>query len=249
MIRMISICCVLLSLLPRIAQGTENPPLKLVFFDAPPFSWEKNGRVHGLAIEILNEVLVKHMKINVEYAILPWERAQIMVKQGAYDGFLNVPTEPRKAYTVASQESLLTFNFVLFANQTNPHWTELLEVRTIEDLKPFNNCHVLGTHWSKKLLMKGLKTYLVKTPRQAIHMVNMKRCDTFVAPLLIGTWAVNKLGLQKTVSGIPEAVMDQFPYHLMISNQSRYEKILPQFDKVVKKLKNEGIIETIQKKY
>ena len=240
---------IFLASISGVAQGMENSPLRLVFFEAPPFSWEKDGQVQGLAIDLLNEVLNKQMNLKVEYEIFPWERAQRMVKDGTRDGLLNVPTAARKAYTVVSKESLLTFNFIVFANQRSSNWLKLQRVKTIEDLAPFTNCHIIGTHWGKKLTLAGVKTHLVQSPRQAFLMLNTNRCDTFVAPSLIGRWAVKELGLQQALSGIPEVVMDYLPYHLMVSKRSRFRYALPEFDRIVRKLKIKGTIEAIQKKY
>lgn len=248
MVRALLFLFIFLASFSQMGQAQENSPLKLVFFNAPPFSWEKDGEVHGLAVDLLTEVLIHQMKLKVAFDIFPWERAQMLVKEGIHDGFLNRPTEKRKVYAEPSQEALLTLDFILFANIKSPHWPALQKVRHISELKRFLMCQVQGTSAIRET-QKNDNIYSVTKPKHAFLMVSENRCDVFVAPQLVGQSSVKKLGLKSSVAGIPEAKMASIPYHLMIAKQSHFRDILPQFDHVLKKLKSQKTLELIHQKY
>jgi polar amino acid transport system substrate-binding protein len=76
--------------------------MKLNYFRYPPLSWEVNGKVRGILVDVLNEALQNRMGIKVTHHEFPWKRAQLMVRYGNADRFTTAPTPERREYTDVS---------------------------------------------------------------------------------------------------------------------------------------------------
>ena len=67
--------------------------MRLVFAnELVPLSFEKDGRITGILVDIAREVFVTRLGQKVALEIYPWERAQHMVEAGSADGFITIIT-------------------------------------------------------------------------------------------------------------------------------------------------------------
>lgn len=223
--------------------------LKMVYIeDYPPLSWEENGVVTGISIDVLTEALQNRMGIQVTHNVYPWKRAQVMVETGEADGFITLPTDQRRAYTNVCEETVFSADFTLFVNPANPRIEGLQQVRTIADLQEFKVGHIIGSGWAEQAF-KGMDVDWAATSESNMRKLAAGRIDAFVINSFVGNWLIKTLELKGKVIEVPEAILRPVPYHLMINTHSRYADILPTFDTTIKEMKADGSLETIFAKY
>ena len=77
------------------------------FHTYPPYSWEKDGKLQGILIDIATEIIENRLGVTAEYHGYPWERAQINVRDGNNDAFITTPIPSRKLYAGFIEENVL----------------------------------------------------------------------------------------------------------------------------------------------
>ncbi len=105
----IVLCLALIAFAPAAADTLE-----LVTLQYPPYEFEENGEVKGVAIDIINEVFSK-MKQPISIKVLPWARAIGMIKSGNADAiFTAYKTAERETFADYSKEVLMPQTISLF---------------------------------------------------------------------------------------------------------------------------------------
>ena len=84
----------------RFPAEAENRELRIVYArNYAPFSWQgEGGKVEGILIDMLEEVLGRRMGIALSHEVFPWARSQRMVAEGERDAFFTIPNARRAEY-------------------------------------------------------------------------------------------------------------------------------------------------------
>ena len=235
---------VFLFTVPSFAQDT----MQLVYFsNGAPFSWEEDGKIQGILVDIIEEAIHTRMGIPVSHKGYPWMRAQMIVKNGKADAFVTVPTPERQAYTVVNSEPVDQITFTIFTRKNGSKIEALKKVRKIKALEEFIIGHYLGSGWAKQKL-KGMKVEWIPNVSQTLKKLALGRVDVFVDASKGVYFNIKKLGLQDQIIEIPN-VLDSAPFHLCIRKNSPFIKILSQFDEIVKEMRKDGTFEKIYNRY
>ncbi len=265
-----------------IISGTEGKMCRIIFYifflfilssattcaaEYPnrPFEWvddedykpliyrDEKGKPKGLFHDVLTEVF-RRMNIPLHIQLYPWSRAQKMVEIGLGDGMVTVYTPTRQKNFLATDPVLVVHEHV-FTNKNNPRRNEILNARTINDLKKFIIVDTEGSGWSKENL-KGMKVIWVPTAESALNMVASKRADIYLLNDYTGPYFI-KAQIQKggpLQNKLKELVMGDYPittmeYRLLIRKNSPFAGIISHFNAILDQMHKDGTYQKIIKRY
>lgn len=232
-----------------LTPGTPAEPLTMAYFhDYPPFSWEENGDpIKGILIDILNEALANRMGLNVVHRGYPWARAQQLVRSGKADGLCTVVTPERLEYAASSQEPVIKVAMRAYAASDHPDLATLREVEAVEDLRAFQLASYIGNGWAEQNL-SNLNVTWTRTLEQTMRMVALQRVDLSVDPEPVFQFFKRKLGYSEALRAVGGPLgLEEFC--LMLGKNSSYRPQMGQFDDVIKDMRLDGTIKTIQDAY
>ncbi|SHJ85470.1 polar amino acid transport system substrate-binding protein [Malonomonas rubra DSM 5091] len=227
--------------------ATAAEPMKIVYFDSyPPRSWLENGQMKGILVDIITEALHNRLGIPLQHEGYPWARAQAMVESGHADAFITVPTAKRKAYTVVSQEPVISFNLFISTQKNNPHLEELKQVTDIDGLKPYKLVDYHGNGFAAKRL-KEFNVEWMPEVTSVYPFLNAGKADVLLVSER-GIYDLNRFGYSNKLIVLPQPVYS-LEFHLCIGKHSSFTDLLPQADKALREMQSEGLIKQISARY
>lgn len=216
-----------------------------------PFSWsDENGNAQGAEVDFINEILTKRMGIKVKHHIYPWARAQSLVKKGSADVFVTIPNFKRRQYTQVSEIPLFSSNFLIHVGRTNPKIPRLKKITTLAQLltqEDIIHGHIVGAGWHKLNLKPARLVQKATNSLQILEMLDRNRIDVYIEQAPLIRYQMKKLGFEGRVVGLPQ-VMDETQWHICLGKKSNYLKIMPELNKLLKKMKEDGSLVELQKK-
>jgi polar amino acid transport system substrate-binding protein len=226
---------------PLLAQASE---ITITYADYKPYSFEAAGKPVGLEIDLLNEALGKRMGLTLRHQILPWERAQQMVKAGVADGYVATITEERTKYADASHEAVTFWELALYSRKGDPRFNN---IKTLEALAPFKIGTLNGNGWVKKNL-QGMQIEYVNKMALLPKMLQAKRIDVIPDDRLVMR---DLLSTSDAAAHIDEHLLDftRNGMHLLIGKTSPLHARLAEFDAVLLQMKKDGSWQRIHDKY
>ena len=216
----------------------------------------KDGKPAGIFDDIMTE-LFKRLKIPLKKSLYPWKRAQLLLKEGKSDGLITVYTKDRKLFTVAT-DPLWEIGENLFFRRDNPKACKILRVNSFDDLKGLTIVDTLGSGWSKDNYdAHGIKNVIwAPSIDSAFNMLAKGRADVFIMfninayNLLLKKRAMNgplSKGFKNIVAITP--TFATLPFRLLIRKDSLFAKKIPQINKILKNMKEDGTMQRIRQKY
>jgi len=215
-----------------------------------------NGEPEGIFNDILTEVF-KRLDIPLKKSVYPWERAQMMAKNGDADGMVTVYTKERATFTVAT-EPIWEIGETLFFLRTNPKACEILKINSFEDMRNFRVVDIQGAGWTKEQYkIHGIKNVMwVPNADSALNAIAAGRADIFI---MFDLNAFRSLA-RKRAEGGPLAegfqniitIMPTFaklPFRLLIRRDSPYAKMVDDINRVLEEMKKDGTMRRIRLKY
>jgi len=240
------------------AHHIDNRENKLVItyakYWAPYSYYDENGKIQGILIELLNELLHKRLNIELEHVGLPWKRAQVIVEDGIYDAVITSPTAKRKKLHAINEETLINIEWRIFVSKNSKKFFDVMDMNNPLKNKNFSYCSILGDDSSREIFKNyGIEGFhQSKDLHKSIEMLDSGRIDIFMNSKLTTLTKIYEKGLQDKIKLHPTAYKEM-PFKLMISNKSSYnKKILKKLDTLVAKMKKDGsyykLIEKIEEK-
>lgn len=235
----------LMTLVPAYSQQV----FKAVYFqNFEPYSWkDTDGNMHGVLVDIMDEILHKRMGIKVEHAGYPWARAQRYVKNGVADGFLSIPTPTRATFTVVGKIPIFDSKFTMFTSRKNPSIKALRRVRFVSELKETSLIHYIGSGWANKNL-RSMNVTWKPTMTEVLSLLAQRKYDVFIDVATVVQYQINKLGYQDSIIMLPQ-VFDTASFTIFIGKKSKFANQMPKFEKHIVDMKNDGTLDKIFKKY
>ena len=240
--------CLLMCLCAAPSHG--QTPLTIAYYDTYfPFSYRADdGTMQGLLIDLMNEALQVRMGVPVRHEGYPWKRAQQRVKDGLADAFVTGATEERRTYTAISTEPVFVDEDVLYTWRGHPRMAELRSVTSVRDLSSFKIVTYLGNGWAEQNL-EGMDVRWLARQRTVLEMLSKRRGDVTIENALVTSAALSRLGLGEDVVRVPGVVMTDYAYSLCINRRSPHVGLLRDFDRVIRAMRAEGIVDRITERY
>lgn len=214
-------------------------------FDRAPFDWQDGEKIAGAAIEIIG-LIFKELEIETESKYVgPWKRVLLNLEMGEIDIMCGL-------YETAERKKFAEFTAPFSEDRVSIFvWHErIFNFETWDDLKGKRFGDIHGATRGKKFDEWRKKHATVEYVRD--NMYNMlklekDRIDCFVTSHYPGLMSVEKHGYKGKIVPLDKPVKMKY-LRFGISKKSKYIKCIPQINKRLKKLRENGTIEKIIQK-
>jgi polar amino acid transport system substrate-binding protein len=232
--------------------ASAREALRIAYPIFPPFHWVNGqGQMQGLFYDIIAEALEKRMGVALIWTAYPWTRCQENLKTGMDDAILTVPTAERSTYTITHPHAFYEKPLNLFTYEGHPHMDAIQRIGSIADLADsgFSVITYGGNGWNRKhIRSRGIKTYETPHLENVWRMLAQRRGD-LVIEWPPGAWPmISRLKLSQQIvdTGITISTM---PFHLLLRKGAADLSILNAFDATIQRMKADGTMASILKRY
>lgn len=230
---------ILIALLINISWLFSNT-LDIVTLEYPPYIYQERGIVKGVSVEIIKEAFIR-MNIPFKITIMPWIRAMKQMKTGESDAVFTIyKTREREEFLYYSNEVVIdqTVSFFVKAD------SEIKYKGSLEDLREYRIGIVRGVSYGSVFdngVLNGTlsKIVTVDSGEQSFLMLLRNRIDIVVSNRHGAYTILNRL---KKSSGVKELLpeIEFLPSYIGFSRKKNLQDIRDKFDKVLKKMKEDG---------
>lgn len=242
----------LLVLLIPLQAMAHDSAMHMAYMDYPLFfSRDEDGRMNGVFYEIIMEAVEKGMHIKTVWNSYPWKRCQACVEHGEADAMLTTLTPQRLEYARTHEDPVFKRSVHLFTYAGHPR---LETIRKIKDFEEIGKAELsvityLGNGWiEKNTASRGIRVHIIPQADKIWHMLVHKRGDLVIEWPGSAWPEIDRLGLAEGIVQT-EAVIRTVPFYLLISKKSPYCAILPEFNKLIRQMHENGTIRSITEKY
>lgn len=198
--------------------------------DYAPIHFGQNNPRESISTDVLREIFKNQDKYQLKFNGFPWERAQVLVKEGAQDAFISIPTPARMQYTLVSQSPVLIQNFKIYYNINSNNILQIKKIKTLNDLDDMKICEYFSSGWAKQNLEKYLKNIIYsRTIDTKLKMLNSGRCDLILEGDIVVNYYIKNLELKNIATLNIE--IEKTKFHLMVSQKSKNADFLDYFNK------------------
>lgn len=232
-------------LFPTLVTAAE--PMRFVYYDSyRPRSWDDNGKMRGILVDVTDEAIGKRLGIPVTHAGYPWKRAQHMVKKGMADAFVTMPTQERRIYTVIGEEPIIEFALRIVTRKNHPKAKDMELITSVEQLKDYTVVDYLGNGWAKRNLKEINVQWLPNSDKIFPFLID-DRADIIVASKRT-IYEMKRLGYDSQLKVLPNK-LSAVSFHLCVGKDSSYKDRLKEFDRIVREMHEDGTIDRIEESY
>lgn len=212
----------------------------------PPYQYEENGQVTGIAVDIVQEAAQK-LGYTIEVQLLPWKRALKNAETGEADGVVSALfTEERAQYLYYTSEPLFEVRTVIFA----PKDSSVTQLKSLNDLIGKRIGVVSGYSYGEEFdNFSGLQKYACKDDAVLARNLERGRIDVAVAHEFVFKFASRNIGLQDRFKEV--YTLSQYPSYLVFSKApgKKGQPLTEEFNQVLIEMKNSGRIDAIISTY
>lgn len=232
-------------LLPTLATAAE--PMRFVYYDSyRPRSWDDNGTMRGILIDVVDEAIGKRLGISVTHTGYPWKRAQLKVKEGTADAFITMPNEERRTYTIIGDEPVIEFALHVVTRKKHPKAKGMEAITSIEQLKDYKIVDYLGNGWAKRNLKEVNVSWLPEIDKIFPFLID-GRADLFIASKRT-LYEMKRQGYDSQLTVLPNK-LSSVSFHLCVGKDSPYKDRLNDFDRILREMHEDGTIDRIEESY
>lgn len=226
------------------ACAAESGELIITYTDYQPYSWEVAGKAQGLEVDLLNEALGKRMGYTLKHKVLPWERAQQLVRNNDADAFVATINAERANYTDVGSEPLTFWEISLYFRKGDARFEQ---IKSLQELAAFQIGSLKGNGWAKKNLA-GMKVEYVNKMALLPKMLLLGRIDVIPDnPYVMRNLLLNEAGAGKIDEVTPGFLREGM--FLMAGKHSPLNPRLKELDGVLQQMKLDGSWQRIHDQY
>ncbi|QPF73007.1 amino acid ABC transporter substrate-binding protein [Roseateles sp. DAIF2] len=222
--------------------SSAGTPLRLAYYDNfAPFSRLRDGRVGGIFVDIMEELLVRRLGLRVQHEAFPWARAQQRVRLGEADGFITVPTPERLVYAVAGEAWVTQGRLAMFVRAEASALRQRLQgLKSPDELAGLRLGAYLGNGWVKARFA-GQEVHYSPSRQHALRMLLADRFDVLLDSANATQAALRAAGLEREVVELAPA-LDSNETRLMLGRHSPHLSRLPQIDAELRRMQRDGAL-------
>ncbi|OQW92235.1 MAG: ABC transporter substrate-binding protein [Beggiatoa sp. IS2] len=220
---------------PLNLSGAEK--LKLCGVEWPPFTHSKNGEiVNGISFDVYTEAF-RRLQMDFETIEIPWSRCLKYVEDGEYDAVIdNAALEP----FLYGKFPTAIYPLAIYVRHDFPQ-----ETFSWDEMKGKTVGMVRGYDYTEKVKQfEGWKKELADTDEQMLRKLQKNRYDYVVLDIFAAPILAKQLGIElKKLNPL----IDVTTLYLVFGKHKA--EIAKQYDQVIGKMIQEGLLDTIYKKY
>jgi len=213
-----------------------------------PYYKFENGEAEGPVVEVLTEVF---NQLNVEFELkpYPWNRMLKMVEEGELDIILDVyMTDERLEYMDFAKEKLVTqrHSFFKLANSEIAFDGDIskLNVKKIGTIRGY----YYGEELANAAIEGSVEIFEAADRIENIEQLLNGRVSLIADLLEPCKAAINELGYSEMVEAIGSSIYEAESY-VGFSKVRNHTELIDRYDAIVSKIRDEGRIDEIFKKY
>ncbi len=229
------------------ASATET--FHVGYTDFKPYIWSEGNSHKGIYVDILQEALERQMGIPVSFHAYPVKRVTNYVQIGKLDGFIEISTPQRLNYSKTGRVPVAVGMVGAFTYKNHPRMADLADLDSLSELKDYRILTYLGDDWAKENLSGFTVDQGAKDLKTALKKLTIKRGDLLLQIEQVAQYNIQQLNLENDLVQLSNIALSPIFYQLHISKKSQFIRILPQLDKTLTAMLNDGSVEGIYKKY
>jgi polar amino acid transport system substrate-binding protein len=230
------------------APGTPDRPLLVVHGEA---GWTERGP-DGKPVFVTGETLelvAARAGIAVREEMLPWSRAQAMVRDGRADLLTTQVTPERKAYALFTTHPIFRDARSVLYRVGSPEAARLSAVRSVAELRGLTFVAFLGDGWAAHALV-GERVSWVKDDTVAAQMVAAGHAQAFLENLSTGFRLVATPELSDRVAIEPLADEEPLVFRIGIRRSlPECQALVDRFDAAIEAVTRDGSLPAIWRRY
>lgn len=215
----------------------------------PPFTQEAHGlATKGLSLELL-QLIGQRLERPVDIELLPQQRLMQKLRHGEKDGVTMIsPNEERASYLVFS-DPVLTKRGYLYYNVERPLPIEFSEWRDLQGLLiGIVIGHNYGEEFERARRELPLQVVEVVSVQQLFQMALLGRIDAFLAIDLTARELNERPNFNGRIVHAARPYMES-SYSLGIARQSPAVHLLPQINRAIGELKEDGQLQRLLERH
>ncbi|MBX9839160.1 MAG: transporter substrate-binding domain-containing protein, partial [Silvanigrellaceae bacterium] len=184
----------------------------------------------------------------------PWERAQMLVKNGEFNSHFTVKTDKREEFLLFQNGNTISTRIAIAYSKNNNLKAEVEKINSIESFKKFELISYIGDNWIDTYFSKDKNFNIVKISNlnSVLAMINSNRKDIHITANDLGIkYIIKKNNLNnvfiKNINFV-EASDIEFKFCLLKSYPNS-KALMAEIEKNLTIAKNSGIIDKIISKY
>ncbi|QJB57011.1 transporter substrate-binding domain-containing protein [Pseudodesulfovibrio sp. zrk46] len=182
----------------------------------PPYSMERDGKMTGILVDCMDDILGKRMGYTVEHRGMAWPQAQTLVQEGKADVLCTNPTDTRKQYMYFSEEPVVESLPSIFCAVDNPRISQINGITSMPQLSDFSQVDYEGNGWAAKTFPPYLKIRYVKDMAEVFTLISRHEADIFVGNGLAAMYAIKQAGLKNKIHARELAIGEPSSFHFGI---------------------------------
>lgn len=218
---------------------------------APYISADKDKKPVGIFYDIIESALMR-MGVPLRYEVFPWKRAQLLVQHKQADALVTIPTPARLEYLVPSKEPVFTMKYKIFTQRDNPNIAQISSIKSLADLKGLIIIDYIGDGWAEKNLSQFGVDWSPNLS-SACKKIAAYRGDVFLQDEIMVLHAIKNIKKKGVYQESQfdniisfDAPVSQIGFHLLIHKDSKFLKLLSEFDETIRAMHKDGEFEKIR---
>jgi len=214
--------------------------LNLVTFEYPPYEYSENGKLKGMAVEVV-KLIFKELEIDITIEVLPWARAIKYIEHGERDAIFTAYKNPvREKFADYSTEVLMPQIVSFFVRKGSP----IVFDGDFNKLSKHSIGVVRKISYGQKLdlaIKNGIfkRVEQVNDVTQNFRKLIKGRIDIIPNSKYGGYHILNKLDQEDEVDELLLNIQS-VPSFIAFSKKRNLKDIRDKFDVILKRLKNDG---------
>jgi len=239
-----------LALGPSLAIADDNTVICGWNNAFPPFSMEQDGRMTGILVECMDELLGKRMGMTVVHTAAPWASVQDMVRTGKVDSLCTNPTESRCQFMLFCKQPVVESLPAIFRAKDNPRGVEIDHITNLKGLRDFRQVDYAGNGWAHETFPPDQHITWADSMAEAMAMVADGRADIFVGNTLAAMYAMAQGGLRDRIKVRELAVGKPSSFHFGLRRDYLgAQDVVDRFSQTLDEAAAEDALDDIIQKY
>ncbi|MEE4355701.1 MAG: transporter substrate-binding domain-containing protein [Desulfococcaceae bacterium] len=244
---MVFLCLILFFSVSPASCG-DMKKIRLTAFDYPPFYSKENGKIDGIAVELIREVFGR-MKIETELGFYPLKRALRYMESGEADAqMILIKTAEREKY-LHFTEPVMTVRGLIWSAADRKKGA--VNFNSLEDLKPYKTGVTLGYSYGQEFdnMLKTMDVDTASGDYNNYRKLLAHRIDIFPGNEIVAKGLFKKHPELKGKFVHSDKSFMEWTLYMGISKKSEFVPMIPGINKVLKELKDEDFISKTVRKY
>lgn len=237
-------------LLTPISYAESIDDIKIYTENYPPLNYQKNGKLVGYSVELIEAILEKlgSKRTTDDIELLPWARAYKIVQSQKNTCLFTVTYSPQRENLFKWVGPILLGSNAIVAKKSRE-----ISIDSIDDIKKYSIAATLNDIGEQKLIDKGIdKSFIQRVsgeeaPEKILLRLDKERVDLWSVGGLSYRRIAKEYGYNPNSLEIVYTLEQSLSY--IVFNKDTSDSIVKKFQAALDTIKEEGTLKQLHKKY